>query len=48
MTVGSSAISLVNAGLEDFGRAAQLELTRGERINTLSRVEPVARQRTNA
>ena len=32
----SSAISLVNAGLEGFGRAAALELGRGRRINVVS------------
>jgi NAD(P)-dependent dehydrogenase (short-subunit alcohol dehydrogenase family) len=36
--VGSSAISLVNAGLEGFVRAAQLELARGVRINVVSPV----------
>jgi NAD(P)-dependent dehydrogenase (short-subunit alcohol dehydrogenase family) len=33
---GSSAISLVNAGLEGFARAAALELPRGIRINVVS------------
>jgi NAD(P)-dependent dehydrogenase (short-subunit alcohol dehydrogenase family) len=33
---GSSAISLVNAGLEGFARAAALELPRGVRINVVS------------
>jgi len=33
---GSSAISMVNAGLEGFVRAAALELTRGIRVNVLS------------
>lgn len=35
---GSSAISLVNAGLEAFVRAAQLELERGVRVNAVSPV----------
>ena len=35
---GSSAISMVNAGLEGFVRAAQLELTRGVRVNVVSPV----------
>ena len=35
---GSSAISTVNAGLEGFVRAAQLELTRGVRVNVVSPV----------
>lgn len=35
---GSSAISLVNAGLEGFVRAAQLELNRGMRVNVVSPV----------
>ncbi len=35
---GSSAISLVNAGVEGFARAAQLELGRGLRINVVSPV----------
>jgi NAD(P)-dependent dehydrogenase (short-subunit alcohol dehydrogenase family) len=35
---GSCAISLVNAGLEGFARAAQLELGRGLRINVVSPV----------
>ena len=35
-TRGSSAISLVNAGLEGFARAAALELPRGVRINVIS------------
>ncbi len=34
--VGSAAISLVNAGLEGFARAAALELPRGIRINVVS------------
>jgi NAD(P)-dependent dehydrogenase (short-subunit alcohol dehydrogenase family) len=34
--VGSAAISLVNAGLEGFVRAAQLEAPRGIRINVVS------------
>jgi NAD(P)-dependent dehydrogenase (short-subunit alcohol dehydrogenase family) len=33
---GSSAISLVNAGLEGFVRAAALEMPRGVRINVVS------------
>jgi NAD(P)-dependent dehydrogenase (short-subunit alcohol dehydrogenase family) len=33
---GSSAISLVNAGLEGFVRAAGLEMTRGVRVNIVS------------
>jgi len=33
---GSAAISLVNAGLEGFARAASLELPRGIRINVVS------------
>jgi NAD(P)-dependent dehydrogenase (short-subunit alcohol dehydrogenase family) len=33
---GSAAISLVNAGLEGFVRAAALELPRGIRINVVS------------
>jgi NAD(P)-dependent dehydrogenase (short-subunit alcohol dehydrogenase family) len=33
---GSSAISMVNAGLEGFVRAAQLELTKGVRVNVVS------------
>jgi NAD(P)-dependent dehydrogenase (short-subunit alcohol dehydrogenase family) len=33
---GSAAISLVNAGVEAFGRAAALELPRGVRINVVS------------
>ncbi len=33
---GSAAISLVNAGLEAFGRAAALEMPRGIRINVVS------------
>lgn len=33
---GSAAISLVNAGLEGFARAAALELPRGIRINVVS------------
>jgi NAD(P)-dependent dehydrogenase (short-subunit alcohol dehydrogenase family) len=35
-TPGSGAISLVNAGLEGFTRAAALELQRGQRINVVS------------
>ena len=34
--IGSAAISLVNAGLEGFGRAAALEMPRGIRINIVS------------
>lgn len=34
--VGSAAISLINAGLEGFARAAALELPRGIRINVVS------------
>ena len=34
--VGSSAISLVNAGLEGFVRAAALEAPRGIRVNIVS------------
>jgi NAD(P)-dependent dehydrogenase (short-subunit alcohol dehydrogenase family) len=33
---GSSAVSLVNAGVEAFARAAALELPRGLRINVVS------------
>jgi NAD(P)-dependent dehydrogenase (short-subunit alcohol dehydrogenase family) len=33
---GSAAVSLVNAGLEAFGRAAALEMPRGIRINVVS------------
>jgi NAD(P)-dependent dehydrogenase (short-subunit alcohol dehydrogenase family) len=33
---GSAAISLVNAGLEGFVRAAGLEMTRGVRVNVVS------------
>ncbi len=33
---GSAAISLVNAGLEGFARAAALEATRGIRVNVVS------------
>lgn len=33
---GSGAISLVNAGLEGFGRAAALEAPRGIRVNVVS------------
>jgi NAD(P)-dependent dehydrogenase (short-subunit alcohol dehydrogenase family) len=33
---GSAAISLVNAGLEGFGRAAALEAVRGVRVNVVS------------
>jgi NAD(P)-dependent dehydrogenase (short-subunit alcohol dehydrogenase family) len=33
---GSSAISMVNAGLEGFVRAAALELKRGIRVNVVS------------
>ena len=35
-TRGSAAISLVNAGLEGFARAAALEMPRGVRINVVS------------
>ncbi|MDA8413889.1 MAG: short chain dehydrogenase [Desulfobacteraceae bacterium] len=35
---GASAISMVNAGLEGFVRAAQLELERGVRVNVVSPV----------
>ncbi|MFZ0133532.1 MAG: short chain dehydrogenase [Desulfobacterales bacterium] len=35
-TAGSSAISIVNAGIEAFVRAAALELPRGIRINAVS------------
>jgi NAD(P)-dependent dehydrogenase (short-subunit alcohol dehydrogenase family) len=35
-TRGSSAISLVNGGLEAFARAAALEMPRGVRINVIS------------
>jgi len=35
---GSSAISMVNAGLEGFVRAAQLELERGVRVNVITPV----------
>lgn len=35
---GSSAVSMVNAGLEGFVRAAQLELERGVRLNVVSPV----------
>lgn len=35
-TPGSAAISLVNAGLEGFARAAALEMPRGIRINVVS------------
>jgi NAD(P)-dependent dehydrogenase (short-subunit alcohol dehydrogenase family) len=34
--VGSCAVSLVNAGIEGFGRAAALELPRGIRCNVVS------------
>ena len=34
--IGSAAISLVNAGLEGFARAAALEMPRGIRINIVS------------
>lgn len=34
--VGSTAISLVNSGIEGFGRAAALEMPRGIRINVVS------------
>ena len=34
--VGSAAISLVNAGLEGFARAAALEAPRGIRVNVVS------------
>ena len=33
---GSAAISLVNSGLEGFGRAAALEMPRGIRVNVVS------------
>ncbi|HVP17483.1 MAG TPA: short chain dehydrogenase, partial [Spirochaetia bacterium] len=33
---GSAAVSLVNAGLEGFVRAAGLEMTRGVRVNVVS------------
>jgi NAD(P)-dependent dehydrogenase (short-subunit alcohol dehydrogenase family) len=35
---GGSAVSMVNAGLEGFVRAAQLELERGVRVNVVSPV----------
>jgi len=35
---GSSAVSMVNAGLEGFVRAAQLEMERGARVNVVSPV----------
>lgn len=35
---GSSAVSMVNAGLEGFVRAAQLDLERGVRVNVVSPV----------
>ena len=35
-TPGSAAISLVNAGVEAFARAAALEMPRGTRINVVS------------
>jgi len=35
-TPGSAAVSLVNAGLEGFVRAAGLEMTRGVRVNVVS------------
>ena len=35
---GGSAVSMVNAGLEGFVRAAQLELERGVRVNIVSPV----------
>jgi NAD(P)-dependent dehydrogenase (short-subunit alcohol dehydrogenase family) len=34
--VGSAAVSLVNAGLEGFGRAAALEAPRGIRVNVVA------------
>jgi NAD(P)-dependent dehydrogenase (short-subunit alcohol dehydrogenase family) len=34
--VGSGAVSLVNAGLEGFARAAALEAPRGIRVNVVS------------
>lgn len=34
--VGSTAISLINAGLEGFARAAALEAPRGIRVNVIS------------
>lgn len=35
-TPGSAAVSIVNAGVEAFGRAAALELPRGLRVNVVS------------
>ncbi len=35
-TPGSSAVSIVNAAVEAFGRAAALELARGVRVNVVS------------
>lgn len=35
-TIGGAAISMVNAGVDAFARAAALELPRGIRINTVS------------
>lgn len=35
---GGSAVSMVNAGIEGFARAAQLELERGVRVNVVSPV----------
>jgi NAD(P)-dependent dehydrogenase (short-subunit alcohol dehydrogenase family) len=35
-TPGGAAISLVNAGVDGFTRAAALELPRGQRINVVS------------
>lgn len=35
-TVGSGAVSLVNAGLEGFVRAAAVEAPRGIRVNVVS------------
>ena len=34
--IGSGAVSLVNAGLEGFTRAAALEATRAVRVNVVS------------
>ena len=34
--IGSGAVSMVNAGLEGFARAAALEATRGVRVNVVS------------
>ena len=35
-SIGSTAVSLVNAGVEGFARAAALDLPRGIRINVVS------------